>query len=100
MRAGTWRRLEGQGRWRKDREATVDDVISRGIPEQFVGGELRAVVAGDHAVTMCDPNAAATSGGALRGHGATSSRELASAKLRPADVTEGIHDVQPGHVRC
>ena len=56
---GTWLRLERQRRWRKEREPTVDDVIARGLAEEFVGRELRAVVAGDDAVTVCDPPAAA-----------------------------------------
>jgi hypothetical protein len=57
---GTWLRLERQRRWRKDREPTVDDVVARGLAEQFVGRELRAVVAGDDEVTVCDPPAAAS----------------------------------------
>jgi hypothetical protein len=56
---GTWLRLERQRRWRKDQEGTVDDVVARGLGEAFVGRELRAVVAGDDAVTVCDPPAAA-----------------------------------------
>jgi hypothetical protein len=55
---GTWLRLERQRRWRKDREPTVDDVLARGLTEQFVGRELRAVVAGADEVTVCDPPAA------------------------------------------
>jgi hypothetical protein len=54
-----WLRLERQRRWRKDREPTVDDVVSRGLAEQFVGRELRAVVAGEDEVMVCDPPAAA-----------------------------------------
>jgi hypothetical protein len=34
-------------------------VIARGLAEQFVGRELRAVVAGDDEVMVCDPPAAA-----------------------------------------
>ena len=56
---GTWLRLERQRRWKKEREPTVDDVIARGLAEEFVGRELRAVVAGDDEVTVCDPPAAA-----------------------------------------
>ena len=56
---GTWLRLERQRRWRKDQEGTVDDVLARGLAEAFVGRELRAVVAGDDKVTVCDPPAAA-----------------------------------------
>jgi hypothetical protein len=52
-------RLERQRRWRKDQEGTIDDVVARGLAEAFVGRELRAVVAGDDAVTVCDPPAAA-----------------------------------------
>lgn len=55
---GTWLRLERQRRWRKDQEGTVHDVIARGLAEAFVGRELRAVVAGDDEVTVCDPPAA------------------------------------------
>jgi len=57
--SGTWLRLERQRRWRKDREGTVHDVVGRGLAEAFVGRELRAVVAGDDEVTVCDPPAAA-----------------------------------------
>lgn len=56
---GMWLRLERQRRWRKDQEGTVHDVIGRGLAEAFVGRELRAVVAGEDAVTVCDPPAAA-----------------------------------------
>jgi hypothetical protein len=56
---GTWLRLERQRRWRKEREPTVDDIIARGPAEEFAGRELRAVLAGDGAVTVCDPPAAA-----------------------------------------
>lgn len=56
---GTWLRLERQRRWRKEREPTVDDIIARGLAEEFVGRELRAVVALDDEVTVCDPPAAA-----------------------------------------
>lgn len=34
-------------------------MLARGLAEQFVGRELRAVVAGDDEVTVCDPPAAA-----------------------------------------
>jgi len=34
-------------------------VIAGGLAEQFVGRELRAVVAGDDEVAVCDPPAAA-----------------------------------------
>ena len=56
---GVWLRLERQRRWRKDREGTVDDVVARGLANEFVGRELRAVVEGDDEVTVCDPPAAA-----------------------------------------
>jgi hypothetical protein len=56
---GTWLRLERQRRWRKEREPTVDDVVARGLAEEFAGRELRAVVAGHDEVTVCDPPAAA-----------------------------------------
>jgi len=56
---GTWLRLERQRRWRKEREPTVDDIVARGLAEEFAGRELRAVVAGEDAVTVCDPPAAA-----------------------------------------
>lgn len=56
---GVWLRLERQRRWRKDREPSVEDVIARGLAEEFVGRELRAVVAREGAVTVCDPPAAA-----------------------------------------
>ena len=52
-------RLERQRRWRKDQEGTVNDVIARGLAEQFVGRELRAVVLGEEEVMVCDPPAAA-----------------------------------------
>ena len=57
--AAMWLRLERQRRWRKDQEGTVHDVIARGVSEAFVGRELRAVVAGDDEVMVCDPPAAA-----------------------------------------
>ena len=56
---GAWLRLERQRRWRKDQEGTVNDVVARGLAEQFVGRELRAVVLGDDEVMVCDPPAAA-----------------------------------------
>jgi hypothetical protein len=56
---GTWLRLERQRRWRKEREPTVEDVVARGLAEEFAGRELRAVLAGEDEVTVCDPLAAA-----------------------------------------
>jgi hypothetical protein len=56
---GMWLRLERQRRWRKEQEGTVHDVVDRGLAEAFVGRELRAAVAGDDEVMVCDPPAAA-----------------------------------------
>ena len=49
---GTWLRLERQRRWRKEREPTVNDIVARGLAEEFAGRELRAVVAGHDEVTV------------------------------------------------